>query len=140
MSFEFEIKGKTFSTGKMSGIVQVHVLRRASPIVKPLFNAIKGGFSPDVAGEIIAALGDLDDAATEYILKKTLAVVKMKEETGWSKVVSGVDSLDFMNDEIGGDAYMILAIVSRVLGYNYEPLFREALSSLPDGAIPTFQM
>lgn len=123
----------------MSGIVQVHVLRRAAPVSKPLFDAIKSGFDAAIAGELIGALGELDDKAMEYILIKTLAVVEMKIPEGWAKITNSSDTLSFMYDEVGEDAYMMLAVCARVMGYNFEPLFREALSLLPDGAIPGFR-
>jgi hypothetical protein len=119
----------------MSGIVQVHVLKRAGPAIAPLISAAKHGIRDDLVDELITGLSKLDDEATEYVLTKCLSVVTVKRDGGWPKILASVDRLEFMYDEIGDDAYLMLAIAVRVMGFNFEPLFREALSSLSDGAI-----
>lgn len=136
---EFTIRGETYRCKKMSGIVQVHVLRRAGPAISPLISAAKHGIRDDLVEELVANLSKLDDASTEYVLTKCLSVVSVKRDGGWPKILASVDRLEFMYDEIGEDAYLMLAIAARVMGFNFEPLFREALSSLSDGAIPTFR-
>jgi len=137
---EFEIRGETYRCKKMSGIVQVHVLRRAGPAISPLVAAAKNGIHDDLVEEIIANMSKLDDASTEYVLTKCLSVVSVKRDGGWPKILASVDRLEFMYDEIGDDAYLMLAIAARVMGFNFEPLFREALSSFSGGATQTFRM
>lgn len=132
---EFTIRGETYRCKKMSGIVQVHVLRRAGPAISPLVAAARHGMKETLVEELIENLSRLDDAATEYVLTKCLSVVSVKRDGGWPKILSSVDRLEFMYDEIGEDAYLMLAIAARVMGFNFEPLFREALSSFSDGAI-----
>lgn len=135
---EFEIRGETYRCKKMSGIVQVHVLKRAGPALAPLVSAARHGIRDDLVDELILGFSKLDDASTEYVMTKCLSVVTVKRDGGWPKILASVDRLEFMYDEIGEDAYLMLMITARVMFWNFQPLFQEALSSLQDGAIPTF--
>ena len=72
---EFDIKGVTYRSGKMVGLTQIHVLRRAGPVIKPLFMGLKGGMTPEVAMGVIDGLSSLEDEKLNYILDKTLGIV-----------------------------------------------------------------
>lgn len=140
MSFEheFTVRGETYRCKKMSGIIQVHVLKRAGPALAPLVTAAKNGISDSISEELLEGLTKIKDEDLEYVLAKCLWVVTTKRDGGWPKITSSPDKLDFMYEEIGDDAFVMMSIAVRVMGFNFEPLFREALSLLPDGAIQTF--
>lgn len=123
---EFEIKGVTYRSGKMVGLTQIHVLRRASPIIAPLFKGLKGGITPEVASSVIDGLSGLEDDKLNYILDKTLAVVEMKQDgQRWAKIKAS-DGLTFMFNDIRDNGLLILRISTEVLYDNYYPLFLEA--------------
>ncbi|KAA0117882.1 hypothetical protein CIW48_27155 [Methylobacterium sp. P1-11] len=123
---EFDIKGVTYRSGKMVGLTQIHVLRRAAPVIKPLFSGMATGMTPDVAGAIIEGLGELPDEKMNYILDHTLAVVEMKQDDQrWAKIKS-TNGMAFMFDEIGRNGLLMLTISAYVLYDNYYPLFLEA--------------
>lgn len=131
---EFEIKGTTYRSGKMAGLTQIHVLRRAAPVIKPLFSGMATGMTADVAGAIIEGLGELPDDKMDYILDNTLSVVEMKQDgSRWAKIKSSGGS--FMFEEIGANGLLMLTICAYVLYDNYYPLFLEAPSLFNDGAL-----
>jgi hypothetical protein len=123
---EFEIKGVTYRSGKMVGLTQIHVLRRASPIVAPLFKGLRGGLTPETASAVIEGLSGIEDEKLNYILDKTLGVVEMKQDgQRWSKIKAS-DGLSFMFDDIKNNGLLMLRISAEVLYDNYYPLFLEA--------------
>lgn len=132
---EFEIKGVGYRSGKMPGRTQVHVLRRAAPIIQPLFASLASGLTPAVAGQVIEGLGALDDDKLDYILDAALAVVQRKESGGWAPIMSSSGSR-LMFQDIDTDAGLQLAIATQVLYDNYLPLFRDAPSLFSGGALP----
>lgn len=130
---EFEIKGVTYRSGKMAGLTQIHVLRRAAPVIKPLFTGMATGMNADVAGAIIEGLGELPDDKMNYILDQTLAVVEMKQDgSRWAKIKSSGGA--FMFDDIAQNGLLMLTLSAHVLYDNYYPLFLEAPSIFNDGA------
>lgn len=135
---EFTVRGETYRCKKMSGIVQIYVLKRAGPALGPLVAAAKNGISDSISEELLEGLSKLKDEDLEYVLAKCLWVVNAKRDGGWPKITSSPDRLEFQYDDIGEDAYLMMAIAVHVMGFNFEPLFREALSNLSDGAIPIF--
>lgn len=131
---EFDIKGVTYRSGKMVGLTQIHVLRRAAPVIKPMFSAISAGMNAEVAGTIIEGLGELPDEKMDYILDRALAVVEMKQDgQRWAKIKSS-NGLNFMFEGISTDGLLMLTICAYVLYDNYYPLFLEAPSLFNDGA------
>lgn len=133
---EFDIKGVTYRSGKMVGLTQIHVLRRAAPVIKPLFSGMATGMTADVAGAIIEGLGELPDDKMNYILDHTLGVVEMKQDDQrWAKIKS-TNGLAFMFDEIGRNGLLMLTISAYVLYDNYYPLFLEAPSIFSEGGLP----
>ena len=140
MSFEheFKVRGETYRCKKMSGIVQVFVLKRAGPALGPLVAAAKNGISDSISEELLEGLSKLKDEDLEYVLAKCLWVVNANRDGGWPKITSSPDKLEFMYEDIGEDAFVMMSIAIRVMGFNFEPLFREALSALADGATPIF--
>lgn len=131
---EFDIKGVTYRSGKMVGLTQIHVLRRAAPVIKPLFSAISSGMNSEVAGAIIEGLGELPDDKMDYILDRALAVVQMKQDgQRWANIKSS-NGLTFMFEGISTDGLLMLTICAYVLYDNYYPLFLEAPSLFTDGA------
>lgn len=138
MSLEFTIGDRTFRARKLPGLTQVRLLKRAAPIAGPLMAASQSG-DAEIAGTAVSALSELDDEAVEYILAQTLSSVEMKIDSGWARISSSGEHLLLQYDEISEDAYLMLSIAARVLRYNFEPLFRAALSNLSGGATPTFQ-
>jgi hypothetical protein len=123
---EFEIKGATYRSGKMVGLTQIHVLRRAAPIIKPLFSTLSSGMTAETAGDIIEGLSSLPDEAMNYILDKSLAVVEMKQDgTRWARIKTS-DGLTFMFKDIEQNGLLMLTICAYVLYDNYYPLFLEA--------------
>ena len=131
---EFEIKGETYRSGKMPGLVQIHVLRRASPIIKPMFESLTTGMNGDVAASVIEGLGNLEDEKLNYILDRTLAVVERKQDgERWARIKSS-DGQRFMFDDIAANGLLMLAICAYTLHDNYYPLFLEAPSMFNGGA------
>lgn len=131
---EFDIRGVTYRSGKMVGLTQIHVLRRAAPVIKPLFSAMGSGMNPEVAGTIVEGLGELPDDKMEYILDRSLAVVEMKQDgQRWAPIKSS-NGLAFMFEGISTDGLLMLTICAYVLYDNYYPLFLEAPSLLNVGA------
>ena len=123
---EFEIKGITYRSGKMVGLTQIHVLRRAAPVIKPLFTGMSTGMTSDVAAGIIEGLGELPDDKMNYILEHALGVVEMKQDgERWAKIKAS-SGLNFMFDPIRENGLLQLAICAHVLFDNYYPLFLEA--------------
>lgn len=131
---EFDIKGVTYRSSKMVGLTQIHVLRRAAPVIKPMFSAFSAGMNAEVAGTIIEGLGELPDEKMDYILDRALAVVEMKQDgQRWAKIKSS-NGLNFMFEGISTDGLLMLTICAYVLYDNYCPLFLEAPSLFNDGA------
>jgi hypothetical protein len=130
---EFTIKGVTYRSGKMVGRTQIHVLRRAAPIIEPLFRSLSSGLTPEVAGMVIQGLGALEDEKLDYILDRALAVVQKKEGTGWPSIMSS-DGSRIMYEDIRNDGGLQLAICANVLYTNYYPLFLDAPSLFNGGA------
>lgn len=130
---EFTIKGVTYRSGKMVGRTQIHVLRRAAPIIEPLFRSISSGLTPEVAGMVIQGLGALEDEKLDYILDRALAVVQKKEGTGWPSLMSS-DGTRIMFEDVRNDGGLQLAICANVLYVNYYPLFLDAPSLFNGGA------
>lgn len=130
---EFDIKGVTYRSGKMVGLTQIHVLRRAAPVIKPLFSGMATGMNADVAGAIIEGLGELPDDKMNYILDQTLAMVDMKQDGNrWAKIKSSNGM--FMFDDIAQNGLLMLTLCAHVLYDNYYPLFLEAPSLFNGGA------
>ena len=123
---EFEIKGVTYRSNKMMGLTQIHVLRRASPIIAPLFKGLRGGMSPEVASGVIEGLSGLEDEKLNYILDKTLGVVEMKQDGQRWAPIKASNGLTFMFEDIRDNGLLMLRISSEVLYDNYYPLFLEA--------------
>ena len=130
---EFEIKGIGYRSSKMPGRTQVHVLRRAAPVIQPLFASMASGLTTAAAGQVIEGLGALDDDRLDYILDSALAVVQRKESGGWAPIMP---SGRLMFQDIDTDAGLQLAIATQVLYDNYLPLFRDAPSLFSGGALP----
>lgn len=136
---EFDIKGITYRSGKMVGLTQIHVLRRAAPVIKPLFSGMATGMNADVAGAIIEGLGELPDDKMDYILDHTLAVVEMKQDgSRWAKIKAS-NGLNFMFEDIGSNGLLMMTICAYVLYDNYYPLFLEAPALFSPGGSP-FQL
>lgn len=133
---EFDIKGVTYRSGKMVGLTQIHVLRRAAPVIKPLFTGMASGMNAEVAGSIIDGLSSLPDEAMNYILDHTLAVVQMKQDgSRWAPIKSS-NGLTFMFENIGTNGLLMLTICAYVLYDNYYPLFLEAPELFNGGGNP----
>lgn len=131
---EFDIKGVTYRSGKMTGLTQVHVLRRAAPVIKPLFTVmasrLAGGATAaanlEMASQVIDGLGNLEDDKLNYILEKSLAVVEIKQDgSRWAPIKSS-NGMVFMFEEIASNGLLMMAICTQVLIDNYFPLFLEA--------------
>jgi hypothetical protein len=136
MSIEFTVGDRTFRARKLPGLTQVRLLKRAAPVAGPLMAAAQFG-DAEITSTAVSALSGLDDDAIEFVLAQTLSSVEMKIESGWAKISSSTDRLLLQYEEIGEDAYLMLSIAAHVLRYNFEPLFRAALSNLSDGATQT---
>lgn len=129
MSFEFQVRDRTFRATKLHGIVQVHVLKRVAPVLTPLLAATRTGIEDGLIEELVQNFSTLDDATVEFVMAKAFATVEMKVESGWARIAtSNSDSPQFMYEDIGEDALMLVSILGNVMRYNFEPLFREALS------------
>ena len=136
---EFDIKGVTYRSGKMVGLTQIHVLRRASPVIKPLFTGMASGMNAEVAGSIIEGLSELPDDKMNYILDHALAVVEMKQDgQRWAKIKAS-NGLTFMFEDIGTNGLLMLTLCAYVLYDNYYPLFLEAPLLFGSGGNP-FQL
>lgn len=134
---EFTLRDATYRSSKMSGLTQIHVLRRASPVMLPLFKSAAEGVTAATMAAVVEGLGALPDDAMDYILQHTLAVVERRQsETVWAKV-QAPGGRTLMFSDIAADGLLMLAICANVLIDNYYPLFREAPELFKGGGLLT---
>lgn len=129
---EFEVAGHTYRSGKMNAWTQIHVLRRAAPIVGPIQSLSTGAASGEAFVVLANAIASLSDDAMNYILENCLDVVERKQgEAGWAKI-KVPNTQRFMFVDIG--MREMLAIASHVMRDNYFELFQGGLSDWNGGA------
>jgi hypothetical protein len=123
----------------MNGLTQIHVLRRAAPIIKPLFAGLSGGITPEVAATIIEGLSELPDENLNYILEHTLSRVEVKQDGERWAPIKTPGGLTFQFRDVADNGLLMLTLCAHVLYDNYLPLFREA-PELFGGVIPHGQL
>lgn len=135
MNTEIEVKGITYSVGKLNALTQFHISRRVAPILASMgisLAALKAGAKISVEdmavslGPVSEVLANMSDEHVEYIIATTLAVVRRKQSTDaqgkatWAPVARGAQ---LMFDDI--DMAAMLRLVVAVLQENLANFLRE---------------
>lgn len=124
-----EIKGASYSIGRLSAKKQFHVSRRLGPFlgdVMPKIKALLKGKGEvldraiELVPQIIKTLASMSDEDCDFIIDSCLAVVKLKEETGWHPVLTPNGVLMY-SDRI--DMLVMLELTAEVVQANLLKFF-----------------
>jgi hypothetical protein len=143
---EVEINGHVYRVGKLTVRKSLHVARRLIPFLGAIVPHLKTLFKPkslDVpsrvefferAAEVIPDLAEiisqLSDEDVDYVLDACLAVVQVKQERGWSQVVSN-GILMFQS----ADLKTQLQLTAEVVKFNLSDFFDSSQPKEPEAAI-----
>ena len=119
---------KYVSNGKLDAFTQLHIARKlgpAFPMVEGLVD--KENLSKDKTLLMVVALSRLNDADTEYVVKKSLGVVSRIGSDGQPFIIQTREGHLMFDDLVLSD---ILKITIEVLEENLGDFFRGALSAL----------
>jgi hypothetical protein len=99
---ELEINGVSYRTGRLTPMLQFHVMRRLAPLLSGIGEAIKVAESSQkidetaratvvdallkTAAPIVDAIGSMDDQQAEYVINTCLSVVERKDHGAWAHV------------------------------------------------------
>ena len=122
------------TNGKLPVFAQLHVARKlgaALPVVEGLTKAENA--EKDKALLMVMMFSAMNDTDTEFVIKKCLEVVTIKQATGYAKIQTSDGQLMF--DTVGLND--ILEIVTAVIEENLGDFFRTALARLAQEAAKT---
>lgn len=85
---DVELNGVEYRLEKIDARRQFHVMRRLSPMLAELSEAVSGGKGSDeILSPLANALSKMTDADADYCLITLLTGARRKQGTTWSKVV-----------------------------------------------------
>lgn len=85
---DVELNGVEYRLEKIDARRQFHVMRRLSPMLAELSEAVSGGKGSDeILSPLANALSKMTDADADYCLMTLLVGARRKQGTTWSKVV-----------------------------------------------------
>lgn len=132
---EFEVAGQAYRSGKIAARTQFHVIRRLAPMTDAMFGLMGAdGVNPERVSAFARAIGELDDAAVDYVLDQCLAVVERRQGQGWAKIMAS-DGKTLMFQDV--DMVVQIDILRHVLIDNYTALFQKALATWKGGGSPS---
>lgn len=125
---ELIIGGNTYSTsGKLDAFSQLHVARKLGPAL----GAVDSLTRPDNSGKdksllTVLILAQINDADSEFVVKKCLSVVVRRQEGSLAKVQSSDGQLMFQDIPLEGLLQLTVAVIEENLG----DFFRTSLARL----------
>lgn len=130
---EFELKGQTYSVGKIDARSQFHIVRRLAPVIGEIAPSAANGKMAglDALPPLASAIAKLSDADADYCLFGLLGVIKRKQGQGlgYGPVVAG-NAL--MYDDI--DMAAMLQLAWKALEFNLSGFFAALPSDLQKAA------
>ncbi len=122
MTTEKQIGSRTYIIGKMSAETQFNVLRRITPLFKPIMEAIKSGVGvgPELFVTISQELSEIPDDQVAYVFRECKNVVSVQVEGG-SPLKLVVNGRDMFADI---DLPTLMQIVVTVIMENLRPFFQ----------------
>lgn len=139
---EKTISGHVYQLRKMPAFKQFHVARRIAPALAALFAA--GSAPPGdrvwrTVETVAAAIGQMSDADSEYVLTACLGAALRRVDSGangtpagWQMVIAGGGMPMFSDIDLG----VMMEITWMVLEHNLAG-FISALPQISPGAVPT---
>jgi hypothetical protein len=123
---ELELNGSHYRTGELTAFDQLHIARKLSYGLIPLDGVIREeNKGKDKQLMTLLMFSKMDDGDADYVMKKCLGSVLIKQGDAWSKIVKG-DSLMFDTISLPDMLKLSLAVIEENLG----DFFRTALSGL----------
>lgn len=130
---DFEINGKIYRIGALTGRQQFHVARRLAPAIWALFSVVSQDEAPITAAKIqttIDALEDLgvlkpvaecianmSDADSDYIIDTCLSVVTREASGQWAKVwIPGSGSMFGSDMNLQVIMKLVIAVIKENMG------------------------
>lgn len=113
---DMQIGGQEYQSGKLDAKRQFHVSRRLAPVFTAMTEVANGDES---MSPLLSAISKMSDEDCDYVINACLAVVKRRQNNGWSNVLNAQGGLMF--DDI--DLPVMLQIVSQVIQENLSGFF-----------------
>ena len=124
---EFSYKNKTYVVGSLDTFTQLNIARKITPAMPLVDGLVKtANAEKDLSLLFLMALSQLDDQASEFVMRTCLKAVSVKQETGWAKVASPQGELMFADLTVQELLHLVVKVIEVHLG----DFFRTALGSL----------